>query len=175
MCTFINTPLINLFPETGVAEDNVVIEESLADVPIEETLVSNGNEITGETVVDNTDISDDTAAEFPGRERVDWNDASVRLLLSEYEALLSKFRNPIVKKKLLWLKVRDAFTENGYTMSSQQIENKWRVLMRNYAKAKSEGVTENCDGYPYFEETQRIVEAKVAVPDEDGLDHDESK
>jgi hypothetical protein len=98
--------------------------------------------ITTEIVVSPQDNICEEVVSLPNTEvatfdcKVEWTEEAVNLLLDQYQQLLLKFRNPSVVKRPLWQKIHQAFLENGFKLSEQQVINKWAVLKRLHKKSK---------------------------------------
>ena len=63
-----------------------------------------------------------------------WTQDAVRLLLTEYEKRKEKFRNPTIKKKMLWSEIKNIFDEHSYKISSDGLDKKFRNLKKNLFK-----------------------------------------
>jgi len=61
-----------------------------------------------------------------------FSSAHTLLLLEEYRKLKDQFRDPKIKKKDFWNKIRDVFSENGYNPTADNLDKKFRNLKRNY-------------------------------------------
>lgn len=66
-----------------------------------------------------------------------WTKVSTKLLIHEYEELKEDFRDPKIKKRTLWNKIKKRFEENGYGMVTEDIlDRKWRNLKKTYTLIK---------------------------------------
>lgn len=63
-----------------------------------------------------------------------WTQSNIRLLLEEYDKRKDKFRNPSIKKKLLWSEIKDEFVKHNYTVTNDILDKKFRNLKKTYLK-----------------------------------------
>lgn len=61
-----------------------------------------------------------------------WNAKATALLLEQYRARVSKFRDPKVKKRGLWLAIQKEFEAEGYFVSEGALDRKWRNMKKRY-------------------------------------------
>ncbi|GLV36040.1 hypothetical protein CBL_01804 [Carabus blaptoides fortunei] len=67
-----------------------------------------------------------------------WNDTNTRVLLIEFKKYYELWRNgKINKKKDMWKKVANAVNEKGYDCTAEQVENRYKTLLRSYRKSKT--------------------------------------
>lgn len=55
-------------------------------------------------------------------------------MLTEYEKRKEKFRNPTIKKKMLWSEIKNIFDKHGYKISTDSLDKKFRNLKKTYLK-----------------------------------------
>lgn len=63
-----------------------------------------------------------------------WTQSNIRLLLEEYDKRKDKFRNPSIKKKLLWSEIKDEFVKHNYIVTNDILDKKFRNLKKTYLK-----------------------------------------
>lgn len=63
-----------------------------------------------------------------------WTQSNIRLLLEEYDKRKDKFRNPSIKKKLLWSEIKNEFVKHNYTLTNDILDKKFRNLKKTYLK-----------------------------------------
>lgn len=56
------------------------------------------------------------------------------MLLNEYEKRKDKFRNPTIKKKLLWAEIKTEFMKYDYIITAEALDKKFRNLKKTYLK-----------------------------------------
>ncbi|EFN86471.1 hypothetical protein EAI_04618, partial [Harpegnathos saltator] len=63
-----------------------------------------------------------------------WNNKSTKLFLESYKERKEQFRNPKIKKKLLWLGIAQVLKVNGYTDENMVdiLDKKMRNMKRSY-------------------------------------------
>jgi len=54
--------------------------------------------------------------------------------LEEYDKRKDKFRNPSIKKKLLWNEIKHEFSKHNYTVTNEILDKKFRNLKKTYLK-----------------------------------------
>lgn len=65
-----------------------------------------------------------------------WNSDNTRFLITEYGKRIEQFRNPKMKKKLIWTEIKDAFNKNGYILTEDELDRKMRNLKHHYKTIK---------------------------------------
>ncbi|XP_063701386.1 uncharacterized protein LOC134831561 [Culicoides brevitarsis] len=93
-----------------------------------------------------------------------WNHESTSLLLQEYLERLSSFRDPKARKKELWDEIRDIFEENGFKISSDLLDRKFRSLRNRFLELQS---SHNSDktAWSYYKSFEKICENQNQVFD----------
>ncbi|KAK5639184.1 hypothetical protein RI129_011676 [Pyrocoelia pectoralis] len=65
-----------------------------------------------------------------------WNRNTTLLLISKYKSFKDDFRNPKIKKKGLWANIRDNFLKEGYEVTEEVLDRKFRNLKKTYTGIK---------------------------------------
>lgn len=65
-----------------------------------------------------------------------WNRKMTQLLLKEYKVLKEEFRNPKCKKHSLWTEIKKTFIKNGYSVSEEFLDRKFRNMKKTYKVIK---------------------------------------
>lgn len=60
----------------------------------------------------------------------------IQLLLKEYKDLKDEFRNPKCKKRSLWTEIKKTFIKNGYSVSEEFLDRKFRNMKKTYKVIK---------------------------------------
>ncbi|XP_046821049.1 repetitive organellar protein-like isoform X2 [Vespa crabro] len=66
-----------------------------------------------------------------------WTEESIKLLLQKYNDRKNKFRDPKIKKKLLWLEIVEEFKIKGYNVNEAVLNSKMRNLKQSYKNIKN--------------------------------------
>ncbi|XP_046821048.1 repetitive organellar protein-like isoform X1 [Vespa crabro] len=66
-----------------------------------------------------------------------WTNQTIKLLLQKYYDRNSKFRDPKIKKKLLWMEIVEEFKIKGYNVNETILDNKMRNLKQSYENIKN--------------------------------------
>ncbi|XP_028128254.1 uncharacterized protein LOC114324587 [Diabrotica virgifera virgifera] len=92
-------------------------------------------------------------------DKFSWNPRATKLLLSAYKEKKALFRDPKVKKKHLWEDIKNVFLNNGYYVSEDILDKKFRNMkshfktVKNNAKKKKGRIS-----WEYFEDMNYIFE-----------------
>ncbi|KAF5283135.1 hypothetical protein FQR65_LT14064 [Abscondita terminalis] len=92
-----------------VSEDGVLLK-----------IITNENDLPNENYINN----------------VSWDQKCTKLLIQSYFNLKEEFRNPQIKKKLFWSKIKNIFLNNGYKIDEEALDRKWRNLKKTYTNVK---------------------------------------
>ncbi|KAL2722018.1 repetitive organellar protein-like isoform X1 [Vespula maculifrons] len=65
-----------------------------------------------------------------------WTNQTTKLLLQKYNDRKSKFRDPKIKKKLLWMEIVEEFKIKGYNVNEAIVDRKMRNLKQSYKSIK---------------------------------------
>ena len=65
--------------------------------------------------------------------KIKWTEAMTQLLFVQYETWNTK----ITMKKKMYEKIAEHFKSKGYDLTSENVEIKWKTLLRAFKKAKS--------------------------------------
>ncbi|KAK4878549.1 hypothetical protein RN001_011055 [Aquatica leii] len=65
-----------------------------------------------------------------------WNRNTTLLLISKYKSLKDDFRDPKIKKKGLWAKIKEHFLKEGYEVTEELLDRKFRNLKKTYTGIK---------------------------------------
>ncbi|XP_067138073.1 uncharacterized protein [Centruroides vittatus] len=106
-------------------------------------------------IEDTSNIENDTGKKdqnYSTKKRDIWTDAMIRLLISERLAIEEQFGKPGNKKKL-WIKIKGIMESQGYTLTAEDCDMKWRNLLATYRKNKDRARKsgEGCITWPYFQ------------------------
>ncbi|XP_023237579.1 uncharacterized protein LOC111636531 [Centruroides sculpturatus] len=105
-------------------------------------------------IEDKSNIENDTGKDqnYSTKKRDVWTDAIIKLLISERLALEEQFGKPGNKKKL-WMKIHSKLVSQGYNLTAEDCDMKWRNLIATYRKNKDRARKsgEGCITWPYFQ------------------------
>ncbi|XP_072377499.1 uncharacterized protein [Diabrotica undecimpunctata] len=65
-----------------------------------------------------------------------WNSENTKLLITEYGKYISEFRNPKMKKKITWGKIKEVFHKMNYMVCEEDLDRKMRNLKHHYKTIK---------------------------------------
>lgn len=66
-----------------------------------------------------------------------WTNKTTKLLLQKYYERKDNFRNPKIKKKLLWMEIIKEFKTIGYNVNEDLLDRKMRNLKQSYKSIKN--------------------------------------
>lgn len=66
-----------------------------------------------------------------------WTNQTIKLLLLKYYERKSKFRDPKIKKKVLWAEIINEFKIKGYNVNESILDRKMRNLKQSYKSIKN--------------------------------------
>lgn len=66
-----------------------------------------------------------------------WTNKTTKLLLQKYYERKDNFRNPKIKKKLLWMEIVKEFKTIGYNVNEDLLDRKMRNLKQSYKSIKN--------------------------------------
>lgn len=92
-----------------------------------------------------------TLAYIRRKEPTLWNDAMTRLLISARLEMDKQFNQPIPKKNL-WTKIAQTIVDEGYTVTPDDCDVKWRNLLNTFRKnqVKAKKCGEGVIVWPYY-------------------------
>ncbi|KAL2733864.1 reticulocyte-binding protein 2b-like [Vespula squamosa] len=70
-----------------------------------------------------------------------WTNQTTKLLLQKYNDRKSKFRDPKIKKKLLWMEIVEEFKIKGYNVNGAILDRKMRNLKQSYKSIRDKKKT----------------------------------
>uniref|UniRef100_A0A6P7FTU3 Uncharacterized protein LOC114332602 n=1 Tax=Diabrotica virgifera virgifera TaxID=50390 RepID=A0A6P7FTU3_DIAVI len=65
-----------------------------------------------------------------------WNSENTKLLITEYGKNISEFRDPKIKKKSVWGKIKQVFRKMDYAVCEDDLDRKMRNLKHHYKNIK---------------------------------------
>ncbi|CAG9773582.1 unnamed protein product [Ceutorhynchus assimilis] len=65
-----------------------------------------------------------------------WDKNTTQLLVEQYMSLKDAFRDPKVKKKKLWTKIKNEFLSKRHHVTEDILDRKWRNLKKTYTGIK---------------------------------------
>ncbi|XP_071139839.1 uncharacterized protein [Mytilus edulis] len=65
-----------------------------------------------------------------------WTKSNTLLLIEEYRANKNKMEKGILRKKVVWEKIAKMLCSKGFSVNGDQVNGKWKTLMRGYKSVK---------------------------------------
>lgn len=62
-----------------------------------------------------------------------WTNGNILLLLDSYKQRVDKFRNPVVRKKIVWTEIAQVFNANGTSFTVDELDIKFRSLKKTFS------------------------------------------
>lgn len=75
-----------------------------------------------------------------------WNDKNTLLLLEEYRTRKEKFRNPKIKKRILWQDIAAVFLKHKYLVNEDILDKKFRNLKQTFMRIRDNQNTKKSTG-----------------------------
>jgi hypothetical protein len=66
----------------------------------------------------------------------EFSDAATRMLLARYQEMKDRFRNPKIKRSILWKEMAGKMNEYGYAFTEQSVERKFRNMKSHFLKIR---------------------------------------
>ncbi|VEN42784.1 unnamed protein product, partial [Callosobruchus maculatus] len=96
-----------------------------------------------------------------------WDHPKTMMFLDAYQKEVDSFRNPKVKKKIVWAKIAEAMSKKGYIVDSAQLDQKMRNMKCTFQKVlDNKKINKTGRGrinWPYFQRMEEIFATDKTV------------
>ncbi|KAK4887898.1 hypothetical protein RN001_004169 [Aquatica leii] len=123
------------------------------------------------TLLSPSDDEPKTNAECPGGKEGDMNasrnfsDAATRMLLAKYLEKKGRFRNPKIKRAILWKELAEEINKYGYSFTEQAIERKFRNMKNHFLKIRDNNTKtgRGRKSWQYYDMMENLFENDACV------------